>query len=133
MLERNKCDGKGLLVSIEESKLYISALSIKQSQMSSLSMLKGCKVLGLPILSRNTDIIVHISINKKLESYSFFSNCLNFSRPTIKKISNLMAFLVAEIWVGETPPILYVATTSYISVSINTFKLFLLLIYLDCV
>ena len=48
-----------------------------------------------------------------------------------------MAFLIAEIWVGETTlspsHILYVATTSYILVHINTCKLFLLLIYLDCV
>ena len=81
-----KLGGKGLLVSIERSthRQVKVTLSIKQSQMSSLSMLEGHKMLGLPILSRNTDIVVHIFINKKLESYSYFKFS-NFSRPTIKK------------------------------------------------
>ena len=59
---QNKSGDQGLLVSIERSNHREVPFSIKQSQTSSLSMLEGRKVPGLPILTKNTIIIVCISI-----------------------------------------------------------------------
>ena len=81
-----KLDGKGLLVSIERSTHRKEPFSIKQSQTSSLSVLEGHIVQELPIFTKNTIIIVRISIKKKLESYFFF-NCLFFQDLQFKKIS----------------------------------------------
>ena len=57
-----KLGDKGLLVSIEIYTHKQVTISIKQSQTSSLSVLEGRKVLGLPIFTKNIIIIARISI-----------------------------------------------------------------------
>ena len=71
-------------------------------------------------------------LKKKLECYFFFLIFLFFQDLQFEKKINFMSFLVLEIWVvRKIIQFRVVATTSCISVSIYSWEVFLLLIFLD--